>query len=148
MISFDTNIAVHAANHASKQHGPAWAFVDSLALNRDVAICELMLVELDLKLRNERIFPKPLTAAQALAVCQAYRNNQAWRLIDCAPVMDGVWEQAARGGFAFRRIIDVRLAATLLHHGVTDFATANTKDFSRLGFKRVWNPLVTLEPKA
>jgi len=142
MISFDTNIAVHAANQHSEHHPRAREFIESLAMNREVAICELMLVELYLKLRNERIFPKPLTAAQASGVCLAYRSNQAWKLIECAPVMDGVWNQAGRGTFAFRRIIDIRLAATLLHHGVTEFATANIRDFSRLGFTRVWNPLL------
>ena len=50
---------------------------------------------------------------------------------------------AAKSGFAFRRIIDVRLARTLLHHGVTEFATANVRDFAKLGFERVWNPLTT-----
>ena len=32
--------------------------------------------------------------------------------------MDDVWELAAKSSFAFRRFIDVRLAYTLLHHGV------------------------------
>jgi toxin-antitoxin system PIN domain toxin len=143
MLSFDTNLAVHAANCDSASHAPCRGFIESLATRRDVAICELMLVELYLKLRNERIFAKPLTAAQAVAVCTAYRSNQAWRLIDSAPVMDEVWEFAAKSGFAFRRIIDVRLARTLLHHGVTEFATGNVKDFAKVGFKRVWNPLAT-----
>ncbi len=105
-------------------------------------MCELVLVELYLKLRNERIFPRPLTATQASAVCQAYRTNQAWTLIESAPVMDEVWEQAARTTFAFRRIIGVRLAQTLRHHGVTEFATANEKDFQGQGFQKVWNPLI------
>ena len=141
MLSFDTNLAVHAANRDSVSHASCRAFIESLTSRRDVAICELMLVELYLKLRNERIFAKPLTAAQAAAVCTAYRSNQAWQLIDCAPVMDDVWGMAAKSGFAFRRIIDIRLARTLLHHGVTEFATANVKDFARAGFERVWNPL-------
>lgn len=141
MVSFDTNLAVHAANRDSRWHEPCRAFIGSLATRRDVAICELMLVELYLKLRNKRIFPKPLSAAQAATVCMAYRTNQAWQVIDCAPIMDDVWKLAAGSGFTFRRIIDVRLARTLLHHGVTDFATANTKDYARLGFDRVWNPV-------
>ena len=29
----------------------------------------------------------------------------------------------------------------ILFYGVTDFATANIKDFADLGFGRVWNPL-------
>ena len=142
MLSFDTNIAVHAANTGSPQHDRARDFLLSVATRRDVAVCELVLVELYLKLRNEKIFSRPLTASQAATVCQAYRKNQAWALIESAQVMDGVWEAAAQDRFAFRRIIDVRLAHTLLHHGVTEFATANEKDFAGHGFLRVWNPLL------
>lgn len=141
MTSFDTNIAVHAANGASPRHGAARKFLESLALRKDVAVCELGLVELYLKLRNEKIFPRPLTAPQAAAVCQAYRKNRAWTLIESAPVMEDVWTQAALPGVAFRRIIDVRLARTLLRHGVTEFATSNERDFEGQGFARVWNPL-------
>jgi len=141
MLSFDTNIAVHAANSASIFHQPALNFISSLSGRRDVAICELVLVELYLKLRNEKIFQRPLTAAQAAGVCQAYRSNQAWTLIESAPVMEGVWEKASQKGFAIRRIIDLRLALTLRHHGVDEFATANLKDFKDSGFERVWNPL-------
>ncbi len=141
MLSFDTNIAVHAANTSSPSHAPARAFIESLATRRDVAVCELVLVELYLKLRNEKIFPRPLTAPQAAAVCLAYRNNQAWSLIESAPVMAEVWPETARPGYAFRRIIDLRLARTLRHHGVTAFATTNVKEFNGQGFERVWNPL-------
>jgi uncharacterized protein len=141
MTSFDTNLAVYAANTSSPWHQAARQFLQSLALRKDVAVCELVLVELYLKLRNEKIFPRPLTAPQAAAVCQSYRKNRSWVLIESAPVMEGVWEQACEGGFAFRRIIDLRLAQTLRHHGVTDFATSNEKDFADQGFARVWNPL-------
>lgn len=142
MLSFDTNLAVHAANTASPLHGAARAFMQSLASRRDVAVCELVLVELYLKLRNEKIFTRPLTAPQAAAVCQAYRKNQAWMLIESAPVMENVWVQAAHKGIAFRRIIDLRLAQTLRHHGVTELATTNEKDFKGQGFLRIWNPLL------
>ena len=142
MTSFDTNLAVYAANGASPWHEAARRFLQSLALRKDVAICELVLVELYLKLRNGKIFPRPLTAPQAAAVCQTYRKNRAWTPIETAPVMEDVWTQAATSGFDFRRIIDLRLARTLRHHGVTDFATANEKDFAEQGFNRVWNPLL------
>jgi len=59
MLSFDTNIAVHAANGASPVHPRAYEFVASLGSQRNVAVCELMLVELYLKLRNEMIFSQP-----------------------------------------------------------------------------------------
>ncbi len=141
MRSFDTNIAVHATNSASPLHAGAFEFVASLGSQRDVAVCELMLVELYLKLRNAKIFGKPLGATQAAAVCQRYRSNGTWMLIDCAPVMDEVWRVAAGRAFAFRRIIDARLALTLIHHGVREFATTNVRDFQGFAFDRVWNPI-------
>ena len=144
MISFDTNLAVYAMNSASEFHLPAIDFMSSLSKRRDVVVCELVLVELYLKLRNERIFPRPLSASQAAAVCQSYRQNRLWKIVEGAPVMENVWNSAGDEGFPFRRIIDVRLGLTLLYSGVIEFATSNVKDFQQLGFKRVWNPLTEL----
>jgi toxin-antitoxin system PIN domain toxin len=142
MLSFDTNVAVHAANTVSPLHARALEFVTSLGESREVVVCELMLTELYLKLRNEKIFQSPLGPGAAVAVCRAYRNNASWKLVDGAPVMDAVWRVASGRGFAIRRIIDARLAFTLIHHGVTEFATTNTRDFQGFGFDRVWNPCV------
>lgn len=142
MLSFDTNIAVHAANTSSSLHEPALEFLLSLSARADVVISELMLVELYLKLRNEKIFRRPLSSSAAASVCQAYRNNAAWKLVDAAPVMGDVWRLAGGRGFAIRRIIDARLGLSLVHHGVEDFATTSAKDFQGLGFTRVWNPCV------
>jgi hypothetical protein len=55
--------------------------------------------------------------------------------------MSDVWPIAASVGFPRRRIVDVRLAKTLQAAGVADFATANVKDFTGVGFQKVWNPL-------
>ena len=55
-------------------------------------------------------------------------------------LMDEVWQQA-RTSDSVRRIHDIRLALTLRHYNVTDFATANWKHFRGFGFSRVWNPL-------
>jgi hypothetical protein len=41
--------------------------------------------------------------------------------------MAEVWKRAAATDFAVRRIIDARLALTLRHHGVTEFATTNVR---------------------
>jgi hypothetical protein len=54
MLSFDTNIAVHAANSGTPLHDRARDFLQSVAARRDMAVCELVLVELYLKLRNEK----------------------------------------------------------------------------------------------
>ncbi len=64
-------------------------------------------------------------------------------LVESAPVMAGGWPRVKGSNFAFRHIIDLRLALTLRHHGVTRFATTNTKNFQDAGFDEVWNPLRT-----
>ena len=143
MISFDTNLAVYAANSAMPQHGAARQFLESLGPRSDVVVCELMLVELYLNLRNAAIFPQPLSAAEAAERCQSFRQNANWLLAESAPVMDQVWRLASSRDFAFRRIVDSRLALTLRHHGVNELATTNEKDFAGFGFSRVWNPLKT-----
>jgi len=51
-----------------------------------------------------------------------------------------LWEKANRKDFAFRKIYDVLTALSLQHHGVTEFARRNVKDFQNLGFQRVWDP--------
>ena len=142
MEAFDTNIAVHAANAASPLHKPARTYLEALGNRHGVVVCELMLVELFLKLCNPRIFSDPMPPAEAAAYCAAYRDNRNWKLVESAPVMPEVWKRIHGPAFAFRKIIDVRLGLTLRHHGVTRFATTNVKDFGGLGFERVWNPLL------
>ena len=141
MISFDTNIVVYSANADAPQHRKARAFILELARRRDVAICELMLVEVFLKLCNAKIFRNPLSARDAGIYCETLRKNRNWRLIESAPVMDEVWRATQKESFAFRHIIDLRLGLTLKHYGVNRFATTNAKDFSDLGFEEVWDPL-------
>jgi toxin-antitoxin system PIN domain toxin len=140
--SFDTNIAVYACNDGCPEQERAVKFLESLALRHDVAVSEFMLVELYLKLRNAKIFPEPMSAAEAAAVCQSFRSNANWELIGDGPNMDEVWKQAAKKDFAIRRIVDLRLGLSLLQRGVTEFATVNVKDFEKIGFHRVWNPLL------
>lgn len=75
---------------------------------------------------------------------QGFRTNPNWRVVDVQPepaFMDDLWLTASAPSFAYRKIFDVRLAKTLLQHGVTDFATRNLKDFKNAGFIKVWDPL-------
>jgi uncharacterized protein len=145
MQAFDTNLVVYAANSAAPEQAGAADFIHSLATRQDVVVCELMLVEVYLKLRNPKILLRPLDAAPAAAFCASLRSNANWLLVESAPVMADVWRLAAARGFAYHRIIDARLALTLRYHGVTEFATSNTKDFASFGFDRVWNPLASPE---
>jgi toxin-antitoxin system PIN domain toxin len=140
MISFDTNLMVYALNSAMPRHKKAYDFIESLADSGRVVIAEQMLVEVYLLIRNAAVFPRPYSAAGAAEVCMVYRQNPRWKLAECESVMEEVWKHAADADFPRRRIMDCRLALTLLNAGVTDFATANVNDFTGFGFDRVWDP--------
>jgi toxin-antitoxin system PIN domain toxin len=143
MIGIDTNILAYARIESSSSHKAAVRFLEGIGSSQEVVISELVLMELYLLLRNEKVLSPPLSAAEAVNECHILRAHPRWQLVDAADVMKEVWRLAAQEGFARRRIFDVRLAKTLQSHGVTEFATANTKDFEGLGFERVWNPLIT-----
>lgn len=141
MMSADTNILFAAMNAAAVDHETARAFLEDQRRNSNFVICELVLTELYLLLRTPAVMNPPLEAPAAAEVIQRYRHHPRWRLVENAPVMDDVWKRAVRPSFARRKLFDIRLAFTLLHHGVEDFATANLSDFKEVGFKTVWNPL-------
>jgi uncharacterized protein len=144
VISVDTNILLYSLNRDCPEHGPARAFVEACAGRSDVAIAELVLVELYVLLRNPAVVRRPLEAADAASLCQAFRRNPRWALVDTAEVMDRVWTAAARPGVARRHVFDARLAHTLLDNGVKELATRNTRDFEGFGFERVFDPLSRL----
>ena len=145
MLSFDSNILVYALNRACAEHNAARTFLQSLGAEDNVAICELVLLEVYVLLRNPAVFPTPSSPADAVSRIQRFRQHPRWRLVDYpgpAPgLMESLWRDAASPGVGRRRVFDLRLARTLLHHGVTELATANVRHFEGLGFRRVWNPL-------
>jgi predicted nucleic acid-binding protein len=99
-------------------------------------------VEIYMQLRNPAVLGRPLSGPEAAAVCEQLRANPRWQHLDYDPeVSSQLWHWARSTESGFRRIIDARLALTLLHHDVTHFATANVKDFQEFAFERVWNPL-------
>lgn len=148
MISLDTNLLLYTYSAAAPEHPAAHAFLTSLALRDDIALSEFILAELYLQLRNPAIFPQPLAAAAAVQVIQTYRHHPRWRIlgypVDSLASHEALWQQAATPQFARRRLFDTRTALSLRQHGVTEFATANVKDFEGLGFTRVWNPLTAV----
>lgn len=144
MISCDTNILFPACDSVSPQHQAACAFLQSHQKNPRFCISEQVLLELYVLLRNPTLCRHPLTAPKAVAMIQTFRSNPNWMIVDVQEpksLMSWVWEKAGHAGMAYRRIFDLRLAATLHQHGVTEFATCNQKDFRNLGFQKVWNPL-------
>ena len=140
MISFDTNILLYAFNQESKYNGVAQEALQQYADSDTVIISELVLVEFYLLLRNPAVLHKPLNAQDAVNICKCYRKHPYWALVETANIMDSVWEIASKNNFSRRKIIDVRLAKTLVYHDVKTFITANSKDFLNLGFESIINP--------
>ena len=143
MTSCDTNILYAAFNADAVGHAAARRYLVDQAGSASFVLCEQVLMELYGLLRNPAVTKQPLSAPEAVAVIQRFRSNPRWRVVDVPTdrtCMERVWKAAAGHAFAFRRIFDLRLAETLLHHGVETFATRNGKDFSGCGFKRVFDP--------
>lgn len=145
MLSLDTNVLFEACEASTPRHARAVAFLQEQAHNRDLAICELVLAELYILLRNPALSRSPLGAPEAAAIIQTFRSNPAWRLLDYpgtgSTVAEKLWRRVAQPGIAYRALFDARLALTLRHHGVTEFATRNVRDFQDYGFTHVWDPL-------
>jgi len=142
MIAADTNIFVYAANQNSTHFQASRAFLQSHQDNPDFVLCELVLVELYMCLRNPAIMRSPLSATRAVTYCEALRSNPNWQVVDAAPeIRSDLWQLAKKDHFPYRRIIDARLGLSLVFHRVTEFATMNVKDFQDFGFSKVWNPL-------
>ncbi len=148
MFSIDTNILLSAFNEDSPRHAAAYAWLTSIQREEDVAISEFILAELYGLLRNPAVLKHPLAADEAVEVIQTYRTHPRWRLIgfptESRPLHDTLWQKARATPFAFHKLYDTRSALTMTAQGVTEFATANVKDFEGLGFRKVWNPLETL----
>jgi uncharacterized protein len=148
MISFDTNLLLYSLNHDCVEYRDARAFFASLPTAPGaVGVCELVLLELYVLLRNPAVLKNPLDSADAVSVIQAFRQHPTWMLLDypgeTPGVMDELWRLAAQPHIGRRIVFDARLALTLRHHGVKQFATRNEGHFAGFGFARVWNPLLT-----
>jgi uncharacterized protein len=147
MLSIDTNLLLYAYSEAAPEHERALAFITSMSGSESVALTEFVLTEFYLLLRNPTVLKKPLSAPDAVRVIQSYRQHPRWKILGFPPtsreVHADLWQQAATVGFARRRIYDTRTALCLRAFGVTEFATANVKDFEGFGFQKLWNPLLT-----
>ena len=145
MLSIDANILLYAYSEAAPEHDRALAFITAQSKNTIVALSEFVLAEFYLLLRNPAVLKNPLSAEDAVHVIQRYRQHPVWKTLGFPPtsreVHTDLWQQAATPGIARRRIYDTRTALCLRAFGVTEFATANVKDFDGYGFKKVWNPI-------
>ena len=145
MISMDSNLLLYSLNPDSVWHEGSVSFLrQNLGIPTvRVAITDYVLVELYVLLRNPAVMAKALTARAARDLVTAYWDVPNVLRVENANVMDEVWKLAGGRDFGHRRVFDARLALTLRQVGVTQFATANVKDFEGWGFEKVWNPLIS-----
>ena len=145
MLSVDANLLLYSYSEAAPQHETARQFIETLSPREDVALSEFVLTELYLLLRNPAVLTRPLAAPDAVAIIQSYRRHPRWKILGFPPASRelhaDLWQRAAAPAFARRRIYDTRTALSLRAFGVTEFATANVKDFEGFGFEKVWNPV-------
>jgi uncharacterized protein len=145
MIAIDTNILLAAVETVNPSHERAAAFLSALAMKSEVAVSELVLLELYGLLRNPQVLPKPVSAHAAAAVCMQFRAHPRWQLLGLPPdgrhFHDALWARLGDPRLPRRRLYDLRLGLSLVTQGVTEFATVNLKDFQGIGFEKVWNPL-------
>lgn len=144
MLSIDANLLLYCYSAASPCHEAARQFINAASASHEVALSEFVLTEFYLLLRNPAVLARPLSAPDAVAVIQSYRGHPRWKVLGFPPTsreLHGeLWRLAASPGIARRRIYDTRTALCLRAFGVTEFATANVKDFEGFGFSKVWDP--------
>lgn len=96
MLSIDTNVLLYAQNQDCSEHDAATAFLVDCAGRTDVAVCELVLMELYQLLRNPTVMARPLDGPEAATVCQTFRRNRRWALIENGSLR----EMGCSGGWA------------------------------------------------
>ena len=147
MKSLDTNILLYAINQDCAEHQICKAVVNKALTERDSwVIADQVWFELYRLLRNPVVLQEPLTAEQAGSCIKWYRESSGW--LQCAwepALMKELYPYWQDNAFSARNSYDLKLAVTLKNHGVTDFYTRNKKDFERLGFFTVHNPLESNE---
>lgn len=143
MRSCDTNILAYYFDERSSGHSAAKRYLEECADDRRFVLCDLVLAELYVLLRNPVLFERPCSGVEAEEKIREFTSNPSWEIVyyPGRTAMDVVWRDVAREGIGRQAIYDARLARTLRHHGVREFATRNVKDFERFGFERVFNPI-------
>ena len=109
--------------------------------NPEFAICELVLIELYVLLRNPNVLESPMSNCDAVSCVNGFRSNPHWAVIDYpGDLMSEIWQRVGSGEENRRHIFDLRLAFTLRHHGIRQFATRNVRDF-KFPFLEIVNPI-------
>ena len=143
MRSCDTNILFYAFHSGCRENGAARDYLGRVAKDADFLICELVLIELYVLLRNPKLIDRPLTPPEAAGYCQSPAAQPEVGHHRLSGRLDG-------SGLAHVRRTWVRLPGKSSTHdslwpcsitGVVEFATRNTAHFEPYGFDLLLNPI-------
>jgi toxin-antitoxin system PIN domain toxin len=139
----DTNILLHAANAASPAHRAARGFfAEHLRSRTSWCITWPILYEFFRMSTHARVFPKPLTAAQALEFAGAVTAREEVVILVPTSRHLAVLETVVKeidhpAGNLFH---DIHIAVLMREHGIPEIMTADA-DFLQFSFLKVTNPL-------
>jgi len=140
----DTNILLHAANRASPQQSAAKGFLEThLAAGTPWCVTWGILYEFLRVSTHARVFPKPLTASQALRFLSVRLEREEITVLVPTDRHRAVLE-ATVGELsqpAGNLLHDIQTAVLMREHGVREIVTADT-DFLQFPFLKVTNPLL------
>jgi toxin-antitoxin system PIN domain toxin len=142
MKSCDTNILIYYLDSSCSEHNEAKLYLEKVWTDKEFIICDLVLIELYVLLRNPKVFDSPFTEEQARKCILKFRTNPYWKILEySAGTMEKVWDATNKLTSKATTIYDLRLGFCLLNSGVKEFATRNTKDFKRVPFEKIINPI-------
>lgn len=142
MKSCDTNILVYYLDSSCKEHEKAKDYLEEVWTDKEFVICDLVLIELYVLLRNPKVFTKPFSNEEARKCILSFRSNPYWRILEYSSgTMDKVWIAVNKIASRPASIYDLRLGYCLLGSGVKEFATRNLNDFKNVPFVKIINPI-------
>jgi toxin-antitoxin system PIN domain toxin len=143
MIAVDTNLLVYAHREDSEFHARALAtLLEQAGSGVPWAIPWPCIHEFLAIVTHPRIFSPPTPTGTALAAVSVWINSGSCRMLGEGP---GYFERLqallVKAKAVGPMVLDARIAALCLHHGVRELWTAD-RDFSRFAGLRTRNPLV------
>lgn len=143
MKSLDTNILLYAADEDCREHEAALRLLnEALATPQDWMLADQVLFEFYSGLRHPRVFPRPLSAAEAMTRVGFLREQSGFSFC-CHDLASWptIRESLGVKSFPRHRTYDLVLAVALRRNGVDTLYTRNVADFRDAGFDAVINPI-------
>ncbi len=128
----DTNVLVYAQMPAFEVHGEVRRFLLEQLENPDLTLVVTpgILHEFVHVVTDGRRFDPPVSMAEALAVARLFLGRSNFECVGAdETILLEAFDLLERYQLGRKRIADTLLAATLLHHSISELITCNPRDF-------------------